>query len=167
MLYREFWEAGFAVFGLHGATSAKKCQCGNPKCAPKSLYKHPISSNWQHTPVWSDEQLQTMEDMGYFVTGYGVLMASPDAERDLLVVDVDARNEGLIGYDRLVVRVPKVAAAGLVVTTGSGGGSKHLYFWVPKGLALKSKIEDFPGVDFKSGSSFVVGPGSMHLSGNR
>jgi len=60
--------------------------------------------------------------MGQFDTGYGVLC------RGLLVVDVDARNGGVESYNRLVVDVPEVMAAGLIVETGSGGGSKHLYF---------------------------------------
>jgi hypothetical protein len=161
MHYRDFWEAGHQVFGLHGRGPDGKCECGNPHCPEKSLFKHPRVSNWQHTPHWSEEQLDTMELMGQFRTGYGVLL------RDMLTVDVDARNGGLSSLELLLEDYPGIAAAGLIVNTGSGGGSKHYFFKVPVGVSLVTKLEKYPGIDFKSGAAFVVGPGSMHASGNR
>jgi hypothetical protein len=126
------------------------------------VLKHPLVSNWQHTPHWSEEQLEVMEMMGQFETGYGILLRN-----DLLVVDVDARNNGLQAYDRLLEKVPSVAGSGLIVRTGSGGGSRHLFFKIPSGVALMTKHPDYQGIDFKSGASYVVGPGSLHASGNR
>ena len=161
MEYRIFWEAGFRVFGLYGRDKGGKCECGNPNCPDKSLFKHPRVSNWQHTPHWSEEQLDTMVEMRQFGTGYGVVC------RNTLVVDVDARNGGLASLQKLLGDVPEVAGAGLIVNTGSGGGSKHYYFKVPEGVSLVVKLADYPGLDFKSGAAFVVGPGSMHSSGNR
>jgi len=161
MEYRIFWEAGFRVFGLYGRGKDGKCECGNPNCPEKSLFKHPRVSNWQHTPHWSEEQLETMEMMGHFKTGYGISM------RETLVVDVDARNGGMQSYAKLLEDVPSVASSGLIVNTGSGGGSKHLFFKVPEGMALVSRLPQYPGLDFKSGAAFVVGAGSMHASGAR
>lgn len=161
---RSFWEAGFRVFGLHGVTPKGACACGDPDC--KAVLKHPLVSNWQHTPHWSEEQLDVMEEVGQFDSGYGILLRFDD-EKDILVVDVDARNGGLPSYDKLLQAIPEVAGAGLIANTGSGGGSKHLYFFVPKGMALMTKHPEYPGVDFKSGAAYVVGPGSLHKSGNR
>lgn len=160
MIYREFWEAGHLVFGLHGVTPEGLCKCGDTDC--KAVLKHPLVSNWQFTPHWSEEQLEVMEMMGQFETGYGVLLRD-----DLLVVDVDARNNGLVSYDALLGKVPAVASSGFIVNTGSGGGSRHLYFKIPQGVALMTKHPDYPGIDFKSGASYVVGPGSLHSSGRR
>lgn len=158
--HREFWEAGHLVFGLHGVTPEGLCKCGDPDC--KAVLKHPLVSNWQHTPHWSEEQLEVMEMTGQFDTGYGVLL------RDgLLVVDVDARNSGLQAYDKLLEKIPSVAASGLIVNTGSGGGSRHLFFKAPPGMALMTKHPDYPGIDFKNGASYVVGPGSIHASGRK
>jgi len=162
MEYREFWEAGYSVFGLHGRGPDGKCECGNPHCPDKSLFKHPRVSNWQHTPCWSEEQFETMELMGHFKTGWGLVL-----NKDTVVVDVDARNGGLQGYADLLADHPEVAGSGLIVGTGSGGGSKHLYFTVPSGTSLVSKLNKYKGIDFKSGAAFVVGAGSMHASGNR
>lgn len=164
MSHRAFWEAGYHVFGLHGVTPDGHCTCGDPTC--KAVLKHPLVSNWQYTPHWSEEQFEVMEEMGQFKTGYGILTRLND-EFDLLITDVDARNNGLPDYERLLERVPEVSGAGLIVNTGSGGGSKHLYFKVPKGLALLTKHPDYKGIDFKSGAAYVVGPGSLHASGNR
>jgi hypothetical protein len=158
MMYREFREAGFRFFGLHGVDKRGNCACGNKDC--KAAYKHPIVSNWQHTPEWDDEQVETMELMDQLATGYGVLI------RGLLVIDVDARNGGVQSYERLKNDFPLVEKAGLIVNTGSGGGSRHYYFSLPEGLALMQHHPDYPGIDFKS-SGYVVGPGSMHASGNR
>ena len=62
MNYQDFHDAGLKVFGLHGVTEDGFCQCGNPKC--QALYKHPRTSAWQHTPHWSDEQMEVFEEDG-------------------------------------------------------------------------------------------------------
>jgi len=157
LLYQDFIESGYRIFGLNGADRKGNCACGNPDC--KAAYKHPVASNWQHTPDWSDEQIEVMEMTGQLRTGYGVLV------RGLLVIDIDARNGGVDSYSDLLEDVPSVAAAGLIVNTGSGGGSKHLYFSIPADLSLVQHLDAYKGIDFKS-SGFVVGPGSLHASGN-
>ena len=158
MMHREFWEAGYRVFGLYGATPDGKCGCGNPDC--KAVLKHPVSAGWQHTPLWDEEQLASKELSGQFDTGFGVLV------RGLLVIDVDARNGGVQSYERLRNDYPEIEKAGLIVATGSGGGSKHIYFKAPEGVALVQHNPDYKGIDFK-GAGYVVGPGSLHASGNR
>jgi hypothetical protein len=154
--YTDFIDAGYKVFGLHGILPSGLCACGWDKCIAAG--KHPQASNWQHTPHWSEEQLETLAELGQFASGYGVLVEG------LLVVDVDARNGGMKSYARLLEEIPEIAAAGLIVNTGSGGGSKHLYFAMPEPVALVQSLTDYPGIDFKS-SGFVVGPGSLHSSG--
>jgi len=156
LIYKEFMESGYKIFGLHGATDGL-CNCGWDGCS--APFKHPIAKNWQHTPDWSDEQLETFEEMGQFDTGYGVLVSG------LLVVDVDARNGGVDSYSDLLEKIPEITGSGLIVNTGSGNGSKHLYFKAPSNIALVQTHGEYPGIDFKS-SGYVVGPGSMHMSGN-
>jgi hypothetical protein len=154
MMHNEFRDAGYRVFGLLGANDHD----GNP-LNERLAFKKPWSSGWQHTPVWSDEQWDTFHEMGVFETGYGVLM------HELLVVDIDARNGGVDSYERLLGHIPDLAGAGMIVATGSGGGSKHLYFRAPS-AALVQSLKEYPGIDFKS-SGYVVGPGSLHASGSR
>ncbi len=153
----QYRKAGYAVFGLHGVKNGV-CGCGNPEC--KALYKHPIASGWQNTPVFSDEQFELGIEFGQFDTGFGVLC------KGLLVIDVDARNGGVKSFRRLVQRIPELAACQFVVNTGSGNGSRHYYFKAPAGVSLSQHLKHFKGIDFKS-SGYVVGAGSMHASGNR
>jgi len=156
--YRKFWEAGYKVFGLHKINKDGSCGCNNRSC--KAVGKHPLANGWQHTPHWSEEQFDSMEEAGQFDSGYGILC------KDLLVVDVDARNKGVEAYERLIQKIPSITGAGLIVETGSGGGSKHLYFKYPESAALVQHLDEYKGNDFKS-SGYVVGPGSLHASGNR
>ena len=158
MLYREFNEVGIPFFALHGITQDGVCECLNPKC--EALFKHPRISNWQVTKVWEDEQIDCMELTGQLDTGYGVLCSG------LIVVDVDARNGGVESYSNLLEQCPEILECGLIVETGSGGGSKHLYFKAPENVSLKSHLSDYAGIDFKS-SGYCVGAGSHHKSGNK
>lgn len=155
-----FMDAGYRVFGLHGGTASGACGCGYEEC--KAAYKHPVASNWQLTPDWSDEQLEGLEALGQFDTGYGVLVWG------LLVVDIDARNGGVKSFAKLCedVGMDLTHNSGLVVQTGSGQGSMHIYYKAPVGVTLVQTVKAYPGIDFKS-SGFCVGPGSMHASGNR
>lgn len=155
--YQEFNDLGIPVFGLHGVTHNGICECLDKDC--KALFKHPKNSSWEHTPIWEDEQIEVMELTGAFDTGYGVLC------NDLIVIDVDARNGGIESYTRLLNDFPSIGFCDYIVETGSGGGSKHLYFRKPKDCPpLKSHHNNYKGIDFKN-SGYVVGAGSKHISG--
>lgn len=157
----DYREAGCHIFGLHGALPNGKCECGDPECNPTSLYKHPRISAWQHVPFYSDEQFQCMIEVGHLDTGFGVLV------RDLIIIDVDARNGGLESYARLCedLGIDFENESGFVVETGSQDGSLHIYFKAPKPpVALVQTHPNYKGIDFKS-SGYIVGAGSKHRSG--
>lgn len=156
MMHRAFWEEDIPVFPLYRINRKGRCECEQSDCEVAG--KHPRASSWQHTPIWDEEQLFNAEEAGFYDTGYGVLC------RGLLVVDVDARNGGVESYARLLEAIPTVSGAGLAVSTGSGGGSQHLYFRAPAGVSFVTHLADYPGIDFKT-SGYVVGPGSAHASG--
>jgi predicted transcriptional regulator len=145
-----FHDAGYRVFPLLPIIN-DKCACGGIKCAGK----HPQYDGWQHTPEWSEEQFAEMD----FSNGYGVLC------KGLLVIDIDARNGGVKSYEKLAKDCPEITNCGFIVDTGSGGGSRHLYFKHLYNTPLKQHLKEYPGIDFKS-TGYVVGPGSPHVSGN-
>ena len=155
--YQNYIDAGFRIFGIYGATDGH-CECGDPECT--ALFKHPRMSNWQHTPEWSDEQLEVMESAGVFATGIGVLVT------DWLIIDIDARNGGVESFSKLcaALGMDLLGESEFVVNTGSGNGSMHLYFSAPEGVALRQSLPEYAGLDFKS-SGYVVGLGSRHASG--
>lgn len=156
MLYKEMWQAGFTVFPLMGATDDD-----GKRLPEKEAYKRPHSSGWQNTPHWSQEQIDFMEETGQFETGFGVSC------QGLIVIDVDARNGGVPSFESLCKDIPEIENAGLIVATGSGGGSAHYYFRAPKPtIALLQHVKGYPGLDMKS-SGFVVGAGSQHASGTK
>ena len=155
MMHNDYHDAGFKIFGLHGVTRGI-CNCGNAEC--EAFYKHPLVSNWQHTPVWPKDQFEVMEMVGQFSTGFGVLCAGH------LIIDIDPRNGGNEGYAKLVkdTGIDFKDESGFVVATGGGGW--HIYFKHSGPETLHSHLKDYQGIDFKS-SGFVVGAGSMHKSG--
>ena len=154
--YQDYLEAGFKIFGLHTVKNGL-CTCENPEC--QAPYKHPKVKRWQCTPDWSQEQLDCMEMKGDFDTGFGVLLDK------WLVIDIDPRNGGAESYEKLCndTGLDFKAESGFVVYTGGGGW--HIYYTRPNGDALVSKLNHYPGIDFKS-SGFVVGADSLHVSGN-
>ena len=66
----DYLESGFKIFGLHGKANGV-CGCGDVDCT--AFYKHPIMSNWQNVPNWSDDQIECFDALGHFNTGFGVL----------------------------------------------------------------------------------------------
>jgi hypothetical protein len=158
MNYADFYDNGYKIFGLYGINKNGQCECLSPKCTAAG--KHPLTSNWQSTPVWDNDQLECMEEMGSFDSGYGVLCDG------LLVIDVDEKNGGAPNYQKLLKVIPNVGLSGLIVRTGSGGASRHIFFKIPVNTKLQQQHKDYKGIDFKS-SGFVVGAGSIHKSGNK
>ena len=113
-MHNQYRNAGFHVFGLHGVTRGV-CNCGNENC--EAFYKHPLTSAWQHTPLWDDSQWEMMHLMDAFKTGFGVLC------RGHLIIDIDPRNGGNEGYDQLVTDtgIDFKDDSEFVVATGGGG----------------------------------------------
>ena len=153
---REYRDAGFKVFPLHPILEDGSCGCYNPEC--KNAGKHPIVKGWDQTPLATEQELEAQINADLYHSGYGILCDQ------IIVADVDARNGGNESYQRLLEKIPAIAGSGLIVETGSGGGSKHLYFLRDDNYSLVTKHHLYPGIDFKS-SGYVVGPGSMHVSG--
>lgn len=83
----------------------------------------------------------------------------------LIVVDIDPRNDGDAGFDRLERTYGKLPDT---MRAKTGGGGLHLYFSVPDGTAGLSDrpgVAGYDGVDLKAGGYVVAAP-SVHESGN-
>lgn len=156
----DYIEAGFRIFGIYSADANGLCECGNPNCDPRSLYKHPRLSNWQQSPQWSDEQIETFTLLGHFNTGFGALC------NGWLIIDIDARNGGVASFEQLCMDIPEAATSKYIVNTGSGNGSQHHYFKLLEPVPMVQGLKQYPGIDFKT-SGYVIAAGSLHLSGAR
>jgi putative DNA primase/helicase len=83
----------------------------------------------------------------------------------LIVVDIDPRNNGDAGFERLERTFGKLPDT---MRAKTGGGGRHLYFSVPDGTAGLSDrpgVAGYDGVDLKAGGYVVAAP-SVHESGN-
>lgn len=77
-----------------------------------------------------------------------------------LVIDVDLRHGGKEGFAKLKKDLQLDDDAVPRVDTGSGGF--HLYGKKPAALKINTKLEKYPGVEFKTAGSQVVAAGSIH-----
>ncbi len=168
-----FTEAGYSVFLLQRIDQELLQSRTAPEYLKKSNGKMPLKPKWQESKVLDDEELVELQELLEFGLGYGVLCNN--GLINLLVIDVDARNGGVESYQKFINDFPALAGCGLIVETGSGEGSRHLYFKMPKDTVIASpmttdfdgkRVHVYPGVDFQRGAKFVVGPGSPHRSGN-
>lgn len=156
-MYRDYIAHGIPAFPLWPIVDGR-CGCGLAGCP--AVGKHPRANAWQHTPLYSDEQVEFLEESAQ-MESWGALVSN-----GLLVIDVDARNGGVPSWERLCDAFPMLHdRAQYIVETGSGGGSRHVYMRQDGApVALRQSHDDYPGIDFKS-SGYVVGPGSPHASG--
>ncbi|MEZ5769163.1 MAG: bifunctional DNA primase/polymerase [Paracoccaceae bacterium] len=110
-----------------------------------------------------DDALDQALGDGKFDVSYGLILDGAG----LLVVDIDAhdgRADGFETFERLRSRIPEIGDAGLIVETGGGG--RHLYFRIPADFCLRTKLREYPAIDFKT-TGHVVGPGSTIGAGYR
>lgn len=119
--------------------------------------KRPVAKRWptdksvRFTAAEASERLAKGENVG-------VVLGAAD-----LVVDVDPRNGGDDGWERLVADLGIDLGAYPTVRTGSGG--LHVYMRLPEGAGrLKNDLgaDGYPGVELKSIGRQVVAPGSLH-----
>ena len=83
----------------------------------------------------------------------------------LIVVDIDPRNDGDAGFERLERTFGKLPDT---MRAKTGGGGRHLYFSVSggtAGLSDRPGVAGYDGVDLKAGGYVVAAP-SVHESGN-
>jgi hypothetical protein len=151
---------GFPVFPLYGVIDGK-CTCGDNSC--KSAGKHPrrqlsfkeATTNPAVITLWfkSDPALNYGVRLGVEVGGTGKM---------LVVIDVDNyKPDGAYALDALEAlhgRLPETAE----VETGAGG--RHCYYWADSSLSFTDTMGK--NIDLKV-NGYVVGPGSLHASGQR
>ena len=86
------------------------------------------------------------------------------ARSGLIVLDVDIRNDGEAGFERLERTYCKLPDT---MRAKTGGGGFHLYFRLPPGtddIGDHTHVAGFRGVDLKA-DGYVVAPPSVHPSG--
>lgn len=97
---------------------------------------------------------------------YGVVLPA-----DIVILDTDPRNypEGVSDQlERFLayIGIEKLPPT-FTVKTGGVKPGRHYYFRIPSGIVVKTKLQDFPGIDVKRIGGLVVGAGSKNtVTGN-
>jgi len=135
-IVQEYAKAGFRLFPLRDG--GKEPEYG---------------LKWKETPY--DPNLARADFLG----NYGVIADG------FLILDVDVK-KGAPGKESLKKLAEKAALGKgwfddtFIVRTGTGGF--HIYFRVPEGVDIGVNHPDYPGLEFRYGPFYVVGPGSVH-----
>jgi len=140
-----------------GCSCAAAWRCGTPA-------KHPIDKGYDQLASsdvrvqearWRNSRSPAIPNVGLLIEGSGVWVA-----------DVDARNGGVVTYDRLVAEHGPLPVTPTVLS-GSGSGSMHKLFKGDPRLASAPKgISSLPGIDILTGGKQLsLLPGSRHASG--
>jgi hypothetical protein len=126
-----------------------------PNGVAKPMGKAPIAPRWTTIRVVSHTVrkrcLAELRNMG--------IRLKPNQ----LVIDIDPRNGGDQGFEKLCFDIGLDSDKWPCVLTGSGG--RHYYLLLPEGFAVEEMLEDYPGVEFKSVGRQVVAAGSRHPKG--
>lgn len=142
----EFADTGFEFIKLHGPKDTGK--------NGKPLGKAPIG-HWRRpeAAICVDEAIDHMEGN----RNIGVRLGQLD-----LIVDVDPRNfiDGKNSFEALGKKLGIEWQEWPCVITGSGGF--HYYMRKPADVRIRTTLDGYPGVEFKTDGSQVVAPGSVH-----
>ena len=152
---------GLSVFPLNGIGDDGFCECGNQTC--HSPGKHPrLPGGFKIATRDKDQIRWWWTDWPNANIGVATGPAS-----GCFVLDIDAKNGGIESLAQIEAvhgQLPRT----LEVLTGSGGGSRHLYFRYPIGLQIGNSAGRIaPGIDVRGDGGYVVAPPSRHISGNR
>jgi hypothetical protein len=149
-----FAARGYPILPLHGIRDGK-CTCGNPQCG--SSGKHPYARFAPHGKDDATTDRATIKqwfaDQPFI--NYGVCT---DA---LPTVDIDPRHCGDKTWLELVRKNYDVHTW----RAQTGGGGEHIIFGSTTKPLASGKIGS--GIEFQSVGKYIVGVGSLHLSGKR
>jgi P4 family phage/plasmid primase-like protien len=129
---------GLAVFPVKGKIP----------CTPKGFYD--ATTDETQIRIWWEQDNPP-----------GIAIAT-GSQFGIAVLDEDPRNGSADSIESLQRDGVVLPATPLVLT---GGGGKHHYFSIPKGVEFKGRSSIRPGIDFKSDGGYCVAPPSRHQSG--
>jgi putative DNA primase/helicase len=115
--------------------------------------KRPLHKHWNNKEYASERIYQYAAD-GY---NLGWRLGKND-----LVIDVDPRNNGLEGLEALKEDFDIDDLADIFPTVETGGKGFHYYARIPSKLQLKTIVDSYPGIEFKTKGGQVVIVGSIH-----
>ena len=150
-----FAKMGYAVLPLHGVSEkngARFCTCGDRLCT--SPAKHPFSRLTPHGLKDATTDPAKIRAWPHAWFNYGVVT------EPFIVIDIDKRNGGIENWDALWRKPKRHLPHTWEALTGGDG--KHVFF---ANTAEVKCCNLAKGVDVKAIGGYVVGVGSIHISG--
>jgi len=150
---------GFFVLPCHYPAEGS-CSCGNPACG--SPAKHPLARLVPHGLKDASIDLDLVHEWWEAEPCANVGIACGPSR--LVVIDVDPRHDGDTSLVQLEHDLGSPLATAHVKT---GGGGDHFLF-ESNGTPIKSgRLAGYPGIDVKAHGGYIIGAGSLHMSGQR
>lgn len=130
----------------------------------------PLSPNTKIPPKglqWRRRQFGKTQLISYIKKGYNLAWALGLQD---LVIDLDpreklAKKSFLKLQEDINIKPKKLSDLTATVNTGGIDQGQHYYFCLPSNIKIKTKINEYPNLQFKRHGSYVVIPGSLHPSG--
>ena len=122
--------------------------------------KHPLTKHGVKDATKDTNQIRTWW-LEKPKANIGIAMGN---DSGIFVLDVDPRHGGDGSLQQMQEEYGALPDGPRVRT---GGGGEHLYFTVPPGVTVRSRVALRPGIDVRGKGSYAVGVGSMHASGKK
>ena len=148
-------ERGWPVIPLHWVKNGK-CSCGAQDCP--NTGKHPLTEHGVNDATTDEKKIREWWRENP-KANIGIAMGN-----DIFVLDVDPRHGGDGSLQQMQEEYGALPDGPRVRT---GGGGEHLYFRVPPGVTVRSRVALRPGIDVRGKGSYAVGVGSVHVSGKK
>jgi hypothetical protein len=170
-LLRRSIDLGMAVIPAHGVLldypepGLVACSCDNPGC--NDVGKHPRIA-W--SCISERGKVPTLDNVRCWISTLSRSHPGPFnwayhlGMSNLAVIDIDPRNGGLESWAELTARYGATPPTPRDSVRTRGW---HEWYVAPAGaLPAKAKVELAPGIDFKAGEGYVIGPPSTHRCGH-
>jgi hypothetical protein len=145
------------ILPLHWAEDGE-CSCGVQACV--NAGKHPATRNGVKDAT-TDEKLMRAWRRENPHANIGIAMGN---DSGIFVLDVDPRRGGDESLQQVQEKYGALPDGPRVRT---GGGGENLYFMMPPGVTVRSRVALRPGIDVRGKGSYAVAVGSVHASGRK
>ena len=148
-------ERGWAVLRLYSVEGGI-CGCGAEDC--QKAGKHPSTPHGAKDATKDKKQIRAWW-REHPNENFGIAMGN---DSGILALDIDPRHGGDESLHQMQEEYGALPNCPIVST---GGGGEHLYFTVPPGVTVRSRVGLRAGIDVIGQGSYAVGVGSTHASG--
>ncbi|MBX9790029.1 MAG: bifunctional DNA primase/polymerase [Pirellulales bacterium] len=149
-------KTGWRVLPVH-AFADGLCTCDDEQC--HSPAKHPITTNGCKDATTDVETINR-----WWRETNGMANVAIATGNGLLVLDVDAKSDGLSSLAELERANGTLPLTPMVET---GGGGRHYFFSCPAETSIGNRAAIVQGIDVRGEGGYVVAPPSLHASGSQ